>query len=92
MFFFVDSSYTSMMTLIEAISKFEFVKPTAIDRFDARGQRRELDDLPEAHLFQLFDLLDHSFKPLFIVWHLAARIVITRFRRVRHKRRNLCSN
>jgi len=48
------------MTLVEAISKFEFVNPAAIDEFGARGQGREFDDFPASHLFQLLDFLDHS--------------------------------
>jgi len=65
------------MTLAEVISKFEFVNPTGIDKFDARGLRYELDCVPEAHLFQPFDLLDHRLKPFFIVWCFAAHGVIT---------------
>ena len=42
-----------MMTLVEAISEFQFVNPAAIDKFGARGQRRELDDLPASHLSAL---------------------------------------
>jgi len=49
-----------MMTLVEAISNFQFVNSAAIDKFVARGQGRELHDLSAAHLFQLCDLLDHS--------------------------------
>jgi len=65
------------LTLIEVISKFEFVNPAAIDKFYARGLRYELDYVPAAHLFNPFDLLDHRLKPFFIAWCFAARGVIT---------------
>jgi len=34
-----------------------------------------LDNLLTAHLFQLFDLLNHRLKPLLIFWCLAARSI-----------------